>query len=82
MMLLDEPTAGVNPVLAYTIFDRVEELRRRFGITFFIIEHRIELLMKYVDKVYVMHQGKLIAEGGPNDVMNNPDVVKVYLGSV
>ena len=82
MMLLDEPTAGVNPVLAYTIFDRVKELRKRFGITFFIIEHRIELLMRYVDRVYVMHQGKLIAEGEPNDIMNNPDVVKVYLGSI
>lgn len=82
MMLLDEPTAGVNPVLAYTIFDRVKELRKRLGITFFIIEHRIELLMKYVDTVYVMHQGKLIAEGEPREVMNDPDVVKVYLGSV
>lgn len=82
MILLDEPTAGVNPVLAKDIYVKLREIRKNMGVTLFIVEHRIELLMEHVDKVHVMHQGKIIAEGEPPDVINNEDVIKVYLGSV
>jgi len=82
MILLDEPTAGVNPVLANDIYMKLREIKRKIGVTFFIVEHRIELLMEHVDKVHVMHQGKIIAEGKPADVINNEDVIKVYLGSI
>jgi len=82
MILLDEPTAGVNPVLANDIFMKLREIRKNMGVTFFIVEHRVELLMEHVDRVHVMHQGKIIAEGEPSDIINNDDVIKVYLGSI
>ncbi len=82
MILLDEPTAGVNPVLANDIFMKLREIRKNMGVTLFIVEHRIELLMEHVDRVHVMHQGKIIAEGEPSDIINNDDVIKVYLGSI
>lgn len=82
MILLDEPTAGVNPVLANEIYIRLRDIKRKTGITFFIVEHRIELLMEYVDKVHVMHRGRIIAEGRPSDIINDEDVIKVYLGSI
>ncbi len=82
MMLLDEPTAGVNPVLANDIFMKLREIRKNMGVTLFIVEHRIELLMEYVDRVHVMHQGKIIAEGEPSDIIDNDYVIKVYLGSI
>jgi branched-chain amino acid transport system ATP-binding protein len=61
---------------------KLKEIRKNMGVTFFIVEHRVELLMEHVDRVHVMHQGKIIAEGEPSDIINNDDVIKVYLGSI
>ncbi len=80
MLLLDEPAAGVNPTLARRIFEGIVRLRDEEGITFLIIEHRLEILFDYVDYVYVMHQGRVIAEGKPAEVAENPIVAEVYLG--
>ncbi len=80
MLLLDEPAAGVNPTLARQIFEGIVRLRDEEGITFLIIEHRLEILFDYVDYVYVMHQGRIIAEGRPAEVAENPLVAEVYLG--
>ncbi len=80
MLLLDEPAAGVNPTLARQIFEGIVRLRDEQGITFLIIEHRLEILFDYVDYVYVMHQGRIIAEGRPAEVAENPLVAEVYLG--
>ncbi len=80
MVLLDEPAAGVNPTLARSIFENIVRLREERGITFFIIEHRLEILFDYVDYVYVMHQGRIIAQGKPAEVAENPLVVEVYMG--
>lgn len=81
MLLLDEPAAGVNPILARQIFDRIVELREREDLTFFIIEHRIELILNLVDWVYVMHKGKIIAEGPSDSIVDDERVVKAYLGA-
>ena len=63
LLLLDEPTAGVAPSLAYHIFEQIELLRRQQGMTFLIVEHRLEILFDFVDYLYVMHMGKLLAQG-------------------
>ncbi|MCB0055204.1 MAG: ABC transporter ATP-binding protein, partial [Caldilinea sp.] len=65
MLLLDEPTAGVAPALAYTIFEEIERMRTAHGLTFLIVEHRLEILFDFVDRLYVMHMGQVIAEGKP-----------------
>ena len=80
LLLLDEPTAGVAPALAYTIFEQIEHLRRTLGLTFLIIEHRLEILFDFVDSVYVMHLGKVIAQGTPDEIAANAQVREVYFG--
>ncbi len=80
MLLLDEPGAGVNPTLAAEVFDRILQLRDRLNITFIIIEHRMELVLKYADKVLVMFNGNLLAQGSPSEILNSERVIEVYLG--
>lgn len=80
ILLLDEPTAGVFPKLALEIFDRIKMLRQNFGTTFLIIEHRLNLLFDFVDRVYIMHEGKIIAEGPKEEILKSDKVREVYLG--
>lgn len=79
LMLLDEPTAGVAPNLAYSIFEQIADLRRE-GITFLIVEHRLEILFDFVDHLYVMHMGEVVAEGTPEQVAANREVREIYFG--
>ena len=80
LLLLDEPTAGVAPKLAYEIFQQIARLRADFGITFLIVEHRLEILFDFADYVYVMHLGNLLAQGGVDDIATNATVREVYFG--
>ncbi len=80
MLLLDEPTAGVAPTLALDIFRHIEALRRETGLTFLIVEHRLELLFDFVDSVYVMHMGSVLAQGTPDEIEANSAVREVYFG--
>lgn len=80
LLLMDEPVAGVNPVLAHNIMEHIVRLRDNLGISFLIVEHRLDIVLDYVDKVYAMHRGKIIAEGGPKRVIENPLVAEAYLG--
>ena len=80
LMLLDEPTAGVAPKLAYDIFLQIEAMNKSQGITFLIIEHRLEILFDFVDYVYVLHMGSLLAEGTPEAIADNAQVREVYFG--
>ena len=80
LLLLDEPAAGVAPKLAREIFDRLTMLNRE-GLTIFVIEHRLEVLFDYVDRVIVMHEGRVLAEGAPEDIVRDPRVLEAYLGS-
>lgn len=80
LLLLDEPTAGVAPNLAYDIFKQIARLRDEYGITFLIVEHRLEILFDFVDYVYVMHMGNLLAEGTSDEIGDNQTVREVYFG--
>lgn len=81
LLLLDEPVSGVNPTLAHEIFSRILKLRDELGLTFLIVEHRLDIAMKYVDEMFVMALGKLIASGLPNEIVTNKKVIEAYLGS-
>ncbi|MEM7029020.1 MAG: ABC transporter ATP-binding protein [Chloroflexota bacterium] len=80
LLLLDEPTAGVAPNLAYAIFEQIEAMRQERGLTFLIIEHRLEVLFDFVDWLYVLHLGQVIAEGTPTEIAANQTVQDVYFG--
>ena len=80
LLLLDEPTAGVAPKLAYEIFQQIARLRDDHGITLLIVEHRLEILFDFADYVYVMHLGNLLAQGEVDEVANDATVREVYFG--
>jgi branched-chain amino acid transport system ATP-binding protein len=80
LLLLDEPVSGVNPTLAHEIFSRIIKLRDEAGISFFIVEHRLDIAMKYVDHMTAMALGKVIASGTPDRVVSDSKVVEAYLG--
>lgn len=80
MLLLDEPTAGVAPRLAQDIFESITAERDKKGTTFFIIEHRLAVLFKHVDTVMFMHQGKILAQGSPEEIVKDERLLDAYLG--
>lgn len=80
LLLLDEPTAGVAPKLAQEIFDEIAALRREHGLTFIIIEHRLEVLLRAVERVLVLHQGRVLFDGRPDQAVEDAAVVDAYLG--
>ena len=80
MILMDEPIAGVNPTLAHSIFERISSICREKGVTFLIVEHRLDISLQYVDHALAMDRGRIIAEGTADDVVRHPEVVESYLG--
>jgi branched-chain amino acid transport system ATP-binding protein len=81
LLLLDEPMAGINPTLGRRLLDHMQRLRRERGMTFLFVEHDMEVVMNHSDRVIVMAEGRVIAEGGPNQVREDPAVVDAYLGA-
>jgi len=81
MLLLDEPFAGVNPTLVEKLLEVLDALRTKHHLTFLLIEHDLETVMNISDRVIVMAEGRVIADGQPNSIYQNQAVVDAYLGT-
>lgn len=79
LVLLDEPLAGVNPTLEQKILDRIHDLETQ-GLTFLFVEHDIDVIMEHCDTVVVMHRGRVLTQGDPEDVRTDERVIEAYLG--
>lgn len=80
LLLLDEPAAGMNPQETLELTQFIGRIRDEFGLTIFMIEHHMDLVMEISDRIYVLDFGKPIAEGTPEEIRNNPRVIEAYLG--
>jgi branched-chain amino acid transport system ATP-binding protein len=80
-LLLDEPMAGINPTLGRRLLDHIKRLRAEQGVTFLFIEHDMEVVMNHSDRVIVMAEGRVIAEGEPHEVRRDKAVIDAYLGT-
>ena len=79
-LLLDEPMAGINPTLGRRLLDHMQRLRSEDGVTFLFIEHDMEVVMNHSDRVIVMAEGRVIADGEPHEVRSDQAVIDAYLG--
>ena len=80
LLLLDEPTTGMNPVETENLMRIIKALRDEKGITLFLVEHDMKAVMRNCDKITVMSFGVKIAEGTPEEVVSNQEVIEAYLG--
>ena len=81
MLLLDEPTAGINPTLINGMIDRLLRANAEMGVTLLVIEHNMRVIMNLATHIYCLAHGRLLAAGTPEQVRNDPRVVEAYLGA-
>lgn len=80
LLLLDEPAAGMNPNETKELMDTIHLIRERFHLTILLIEHDMKLVSGICEKLTVLNFGRELAQGSTNEVLNNPEVIKAYLG--
>jgi len=80
MLLLDEPTAGINPTLINGIIKRLISINKEYGITLLVIEHNMKVIMQLAQKIFCVAHGQLLAEGNPDQIKNDKRVIDAYLG--
>ena len=80
LLLLDEPAAGMNPQETLELADFIVEIRKKYDLSVFLVEHHMDLVMNISDRIYVLDFGRLIAEGVPSEIQNNVKVIDAYLG--
>ena len=81
MLLLDEPTAGINPTLINGIIDRLIKVNEEYGITLLIIEHNMKVIMSLAQNIFCLAHGKMLANGTPDQIKNDKKVIDAYLGA-
>lgn len=81
ILLLDEPAAGMNPQETEELRQMIEQIRKEFNLTVLLIEHDMKFVMGICERIMVLDYGHIIAEGGPEEIKNNPQVIKAYLGN-
>jgi ABC-type branched-subunit amino acid transport system ATPase component len=81
VLLLDEPTAGINPTLINGLLERLSRANKEFGITMFIIEHNMRVIMNMAEHIYCLAHGELLAAGPPEKIRNDQRVIDAYLGA-
>jgi len=81
MLLLDEPTAGINPALINGIIDRLIKVNKEFGITLLVIEHNMRVIMNLAQKIFCLAHGQMLADGTPEEIKNDRRVIDAYLGA-
>ena len=81
MLMLDEPTAGINPTLINGIIDRLIKINDKYKITLFVIEHNMRVVMNLAQHVFCMAHGKMLADGKPDEIKNDKRVIDAYLGA-
>ena len=81
MLLLDEPTAGINPTLINGIIDRLIKVNKEYGITLLVIEHNMKVIMNLAQKVFCLAHGQMLASGTPEEIKNDKRVLDAYLGA-
>jgi branched-chain amino acid transport system ATP-binding protein len=80
-LLLDEPTAGINPTLINGLIDRLKRANTEFGITLFIIEHNMRVIMNMAETIYCLAHGEMLAQGTPDEIQKDQRVIDAYLGA-
>ena len=81
ILLLDEPTAGINPTLINGLIDRLLRANSEFGITLFVIEHNMRVIMNLAESIYCLAHGELLAHGSADEIQNDQRVIDAYLGA-
>ena len=80
VLLLDEPAAGMNPIETKELMETISLIRDRFSVAVLLIEHDMKLVMGVCERIYVLSYGRIIAEGTPREIADNPEVIEAYLG--
>lgn len=80
MLLMDEPIAGVDPSFSHVLFERLKNIWKELDLTVLTIEHRLNIALEYMEYAYALHEGDIIAEGDPDEVVENPQVIEGYFG--